>query len=390
MDAVKIALGMIMKSLDSDEGIMRFIDSASKYGHKLDCVIVAYALQLDPRVEKRLSQKVPFFAINIKNPRYCREQFRKRGISAGTTGTLLDSPVSIDTHRGKVPYGFNRTIVTMEAILRGVDILFFADTDVYPAVLKMTPAGLDIEDVDFFGGHLEHINLGAQITTGEYSGYNILPPSTFDGMEDLLIGVQKAEMLDYWKNSETHRCLAVQPPQREPKPCAKILGGNTAVKLSAFSELPPFFSSHYMLGDELFLCRGEDTVLGLGILKSGMVCTDIGLNPMHDTYDSYPTEPDLAGDPVIQQRFYYACTGWVGRNPFLNYIRGAELESVKEFQREHLDRGLRELAAYTSNPMYYSVLRNFDVSWDNLGRYINEYEQILEAWDEFREKSGLA
>ena len=379
---------MIIRSVDSDLELLRFIENAETHGHKLDCVIVAYTHQLDPRVERNLSKKLPFFAVDIKNPRYGYEQLSRRGVSGDAAQTLLKCPV--DTKGGLVPYGHNRTVVLIEAILRGVDILFFVDSDIFPLVLKRTDTGLVVEeDVDFFGTHLEYLNSGSQITTGEYSGYNILPPASFDGMEDLLAGVQKSEMLEYWQSSDTHRCLAVQPSERKVKPCTKILGGNTAMKLSAFSRLPPFFSSHYTLGGELFLSRGEDTILGIGVARSGTVCTDIGLNPLHDTYKDYPAEPDLLGDPAAQNRFYYACTGWVGRNPFLNYITGNDLQSTREYQRGRLERGLRALAEYTANPRYYGVLRNFDTSWDNLGRYINEYEQVLEAWGEFTERIGL-
>jgi hypothetical protein len=139
----------------------------------------------------------------------------------------------------------------------------------------------------------------------------------------------------------------------------------------------------------MFLCRGEDTVLGLAIESKGVTCTDIGLYPLHNTYDTYPLEPDLRKDPAVQQRFYYACTGWVGRNPFLNYLKGADLDSAKECRREQLERGLRALSEYTSNPKYRSVLRNFSASWSSLGRYINEYEQMLEAWDELRTKTDM-
>jgi hypothetical protein len=277
----------------------------------------------------------------------------------------------------------------MEAILRGMDTLFFIDSDVYPRVLKKNGDTPRLEEIDFFGAHLQHLNSGAQVTTGEYSGYNILPTALFDGMEDLLAGLQKDDMLEYWQKSEKHRGLAFQSQTPEAKPCKKILGGNVAIKLSAFSKLPPFFSSHYTLDNELFLCRGEDTVLGLGIANSGTTCTDIGFNPLHDTYKDYPAEPDLRGDTATQGRFYYACTGWVGRNPFLNYILGNDVKSVREFQRERLERGLSALAGYTSNPRFNSVLKNFDVSWDSLGRYINEYEDALNAWREFIERCEI-
>jgi len=385
---MKIALGMILRSLDSDMDLMKFIGNAEKYGHQLDCVVVAYAQNLDPLVESKLKKKVPFFAVDIRNPTYCLEQFRRRGISNAVAGALLGCPVEIQ--RGMAPYGFNRNIVMIEAMLRGADILFFVDNDVDPAVLKKSANGYVTEEVDFFGAHLEYLKAGSQVTTGEYSGYNILPPAVFDGMEDLLAGVGKSDMLEYWQNSETHRCLTLQSQSREPKPSTKILGGNCAITVSALRRLPPFFSSHYTVGGEMFLCRGEDTVLGMEIGKSGVVCTDIGLNPLHDTYKNFPTEPDLRGDPDTQNRFYYACTGWVGRNPFLSFVRGDDMKSVREYQRARLIRGLKALTAYTSNPRFLSVMSNFETSWDSFGRYVNEYERISEAWEEYLVRSDFA
>ena len=384
---MKVALGMIVKSIDSEVELMNFIENASKYGQKLDCVIAAYTHNLDPRVEQIISNHLPFYTVDIKKPHYCIEQMRHRGIPDDAARTLYECPV--DLERGMVPYGFNRMFVVMEAILRGIDTLCFVDSDVYPYVLKRTPKGTVSEEIDFFGAHLKHLNTGADVTTGEYSGYNILPPAKFDGMEDLLDGVQKSSMREYWQKSETHRSLVFQPDSTEAKPCNKVLGGNTAIKLSSFAKLPPFFSSHYILDDEMFLCRGEDTTLGLAIEKTGITCMDIGLHPLHDTYKDYPTEPDLQNNPGVQERFYYACTGWVGRNPFFNYMLGNDLQSTKEKQRISLERGLHALSKYTSNPKFKNVLRNFDVSWDNADRYINEFERTCEAWNAFIERTEL-
>ena len=379
---MKNALGMIIRSLDSEAELMGFIENAEKYGHKLDCVIVAYTHQHDLHVEQSISKKLPFYAVDINNPHFSREQMRQRGMSEAAQKVLLECPV--DTKSGLVPYGFNRMIVVMEAILRGMDTLFFIDSDVYPTVIKKKQDELVLEEIDFFGAHLEHLNSGSQVTTGEYSGFNILPPASFDGMSDLLIGVQKSNMREYWERSEAHRCLIIQKTNIEAKPCKKVLGGNMAVKLSAFSKLPPFFSSFYTMDGELFLCRGEDTILGLEIAKGGIKCTDIGLNPLHDTYKNYPAEPDLRNDRSVQDRFYYACTGWVGRNPFFNHILGNDIKATREYQRAHLETGLKGLADYTNNPRFLRVIKNFDVSWDNIDRYINEFNKLSEAWDEFK------
>jgi len=381
---MKTALGMIVRSLDSETELMGFVDNAEKYGQKLDCVIVAYTHQHDRRIEQNISRKIPFYAVDIKDPHYCRDEMRKRGIPESVMQLLLECPV--DTKRGLVPYGFNRMMVVMEAILRGIDTLFFVDSDIYSRVLKRKPDGtIYEEEVDFFGAHLEHLNSGSEVTTGEYSGYNILPPAKFDGMDDFLAGVQKSEMLEYWETSDTHRCLVVQADDITAKPCKKILGGNMAIKLSAFAKLPPFFSSHYTQDGELFLCRGEDTVLGMEIAQGGIICTDIGINPLHDTYRLYPKEPDLKNDKSIQERFYYACTGWVGRNPFFNHVLGNDPAEIREYQRPHLERGLRALAAYTSNPRFNGVLGNFDTSWDSAERYISEFNRVSEAWHKFME-----
>ena len=378
---MKKALGMIIRSLDSETELMGFIENAEKFGHKLDCVIVAYTFQHDLKVEQKIRERVPFYAVNINDPTFCKKQLQQRGVSESAIKVLLECPV--DTKSGLVPYGFNRMIVVMEAILRGMDTLFFIDSDVYPRILMQNGDKPRLEEIDFFGAHLQHLNSGAQVTTGEYSGYNILPHASFDGMGDLLEGVQKSSMLEYWKKSNTHKCLVIQEENPEAKPCKKVLGGNMAIKLSAFAHLPPFFSSHYTMDGELFLCRGEDTMLGLEIAKGGITCTDIGLNPLHDTYKTYPAEPNLREDKAIQDRFYYACTGWVGRNPLLNYLLGNDLEATRVYQRECLERGLASLAEYTGNPRFNLVLKNFDVSWGCLDRYISEFKQVSEAWNEF-------
>ena len=398
---MKIALAMITKTLDTDEHLCKFIDNAAKYGHNLDCAIVAYSHRLDHSAAENISKKIPFISLNVTAPDFCTEEFRRRDISEKTTKTLLHCPVDTKTQE-IVPYGYNRTVVLLEALLRGVEVLIFVDSDVFPSVLMNTPNGPQTEEVDFFGAHIKHLNAGFQVTTCEYSGYNILPPAVFDGMQNLLGGLNKADMTEYWQSSKDHNCLITQPAgslgQRSKcsdfegvrsELCTKILGGNVAIKLSAFSQLPPFFSTYYTVGKELFLGRGEDTILSAAIAEKGIRCAKTGIYPMHDTYKNYPARPDLRCDPATQERFFYACTGWIGRNPFLSHIESADSQSVRTQQREMLVQGSRALARYTSNPRFLCLEENFDISWDNLERYIYEYENILEAWEEFRKKGGV-
>jgi len=381
---VKIALGMIIKSLESETELLNFISNAEKYGHKIDCVIVAFTQRVKPSVQSIIDRRVPLITIDINNPSYSLDKFRRLGISDKAVNSLLRCPV--DTASGLVPYSYNRNLVVIEAILREMDVLFFVDSDVYPSVLSAGPEGFVSEQVDFFGAHLEQLSKDSVITTGEYSGYNILPPAKFEGMDDLLKGIQKDDMTVFWQESETHKSLTVQPPERIIKPCTKILGGNVAIKLSAFSILPPFFSSYYSVGSETYLCRGEDTMLGVGIEKSNLKCTDVSIRILHDTYKNYPNQPDLKNNRGDQDRFYYACTGWIGRNPFLNHLLGKDLQGVREYQRAHLVPGLKALAKYTSNPRFLGIEANFDESWNNVDRYISEFEEVQSAWREFIER----
>ena len=54
---MKIALGMIIRSLETDIEIINFIENAEKYGHKLDCVIVAYTHNLNPNAVQKINRK---------------------------------------------------------------------------------------------------------------------------------------------------------------------------------------------------------------------------------------------------------------------------------------------------------------------------------------------
>ena len=65
------------------------------------------------------------------------------------------------------------------------------------------------------------------------------------------------------------------------------------------------------------------------------------------------------------------------------------MQTAREERRERLERGVKALADYTENPRYLGVVHNFDVSWDNLGRYISEYERVMDAWAQFIRRSDL-
>lgn len=242
---MKIAIGMIVRNLISAYPLTEFLDNAEKYDHPIERVIVVYSHEADPEAIQELQRKAKVSLIRLQNYERAHMILKQLGVRFSSIQQLLFCPL-IDTH-GLIPYGFNRNHVLMEALFTGVDYLIFVDSDVQPSVLHRTPDGeVGFDEVDFFGAHLYGMSLGATITSSDYSGYNILPPASFEGMADLLWGLHKEDMAEFWQSSEVHGGLIVQEAGTpELQPTTKVLGGNMGIRMSALTTLPPFFSPYY-------------------------------------------------------------------------------------------------------------------------------------------------
>ena len=384
---MRIFLGMITGRLDYSCSIIGFLENAEKYGHEISGVVATCSRGADEDYIAEAGKKAPLYLIDLNTSSYLKEMFKKLGVSRRSSAALLDLPDNLGS--GLVPYGFNRNQVVAEAMLRGADILIFIDSDVLPFVLAEKDGEIVQKDVDFFGSHLKHLTAGADITTSEYSGSNILPPARFDGMDELLIGLKKENMIPYWKNSEKHLCVTLSSEEAEPCPCDKVLGGNAGFNLKVFSVLPPFYSPYYTAPDGFYLARGEDTVLSAALKPAGVKCTDIQTPIFHDTYGNWPEIPDLRTQPSAQARFYYACTGWIGRNPF--YIRrlGEDTDALLDNMRRNLITGARAAAEYTGNERFLTLADKFDICRNNKEHNENEFEALSEAWSEFIKTGGF-
>jgi hypothetical protein len=289
---------------------------------------------------------------------------------------------------GLVPYGLNRNYALIKALLSGSEALVFIDSDVYPRVLIKENDEVKEKEIDFIGRHLEY--LGEEeviITTSDYSGYYIIPPMRFTGMKELLIGLQKEGAYEFLKNFDEHDCLNLDNDKnRKVFETNKILGGNVAIKLSALKELPPFFSTVYNVDSENVLSRGEDTILGIKLKKSDKKCIDIDTKIFHNTFGNYPEIPDIKRDDSIRDRFYYTCLGWIGRNPFLNWLKREDIEEVKNRQRKNIIIGSKAVASYLNDERFLILPEALETSYRNLGRVINEYKNTMMAWNDFIEK----
>jgi len=383
---VKISIGVITKDFNSLEPIDEFLENASKYNHKIYSVIIVYSHGCDFRLVESLEKKVKVFLVKINDAPEIKRQLIEIGLSAENIEILINCP-ALKKH-GLVPYGLNRNYALIKALLSGSGALVFIDTDVYPRVLVKEDDEVKEKEIDFIGRHLEYLREEEVIiTTSDYSGYYIIPPMSFTGMKELFIGLQKEDAYELLRNSDEHNCLNLDnDKKRKIFETDKILGGNVAIKLNAFKELPPFFSTVYNVNGENVLSRGEDTLLGIKLKKSDKKCIDIDTKIFHNTFGNYPEIPDIKKYKSIKDRFYYTCLGWIGRNPFLNWLKGEDVKGVKNRQKKNIIIGSKAVASYLNDERFLILPEALEISYHNLGRVINEYKNTMMAWNDFIEK----
>jgi len=383
---VKISIGAITKDFNSLEPIDEFLENASKYNHKIYSIIIVYSHGCDFRLVESLEKKVKVFLVKINDAPEIKRQLIKMGSSTENIKILLNCP-TLKKH-GLVPYGLNRNYALIKALLSGSETLVFVDTDVYPRVLIKENDEVKEKEIDFIGRHLEYLRKEEVIiTTSDYSGYYIIPPMSFTGMKELFIGLQKEGAYEFLRNFDEHNCLNLDnDKKRKVFETNKILGGNVAIKLSALKELPPFFSTVYNVNGENVLSRGEDTLLGIKLKKSDKKCIDIDTKIFHNTFGNYPEVPDIKKDRSIKERFYYTCLGWIGRNPFLNWLKGKDVEEVKNKQKKNIIVGSKAVASYLKDERFLILPEALEISYRNLERVISEYKNTMRAWNGFIKK----
>ena len=383
---MKISIGLITKDFNSLEPIDEFLENASKHNHKIYSIIIVYSHSCDFQLIESLEKKVKVFLVKINDAPEIKEQLIKMGLPTENIEILLNC--STLKKQGLVPYGLNRNYALIKALLSGSETLIFIDTDVYPRVLIKENHEVKEKEIDFIGRHLEYLRKEEVIiTTSDYSGYYIIPPMSFTGMEELFIGLQKEGAYEFLRNFDEHNCLNLDnDKKRKVFATSKILGGNVAIKLSALKELPPFFSTVYNVNGENVLSRGEDTLLGIKLKKSDKKCIDIDTKIFHNTFGNYPEVPDIKKDKSIKDRFYYTCLGWIGRNPFLNWLKSKDVEEVKNKQKKNIIIGSKAVASYLKDERFLILPDALEISYHHLERVINEYKNTMMAWNDFIEK----
>jgi hypothetical protein len=390
---------MITKDLLTTEPLKQFILNAKKFNHSLDSLVIAYSDQVDPQVVQELETYLTVHLIKIRQDVSLNENLKELGLSKKDRCCLIGD--IDDPSDGRAPYGLNRNHVIIKAMLESMDVLIFIDTDVYPEViikkedliigdkLSIRPSGLKdvwIQEVDFLGYHLKGLEAeNIMITTSDYSGYYIIPPMKFKGMDDLYYGLKKETAYDYMMDSLHHHCLSTDHGKyRESFLTNKVLGGNVAIKLNLFKKIVPFYSSAYYVEDEKYLTRGEDTVLALQISEEEKIdFLDIDLKIFHNTFSNFPEVPNIKNDKKIKDRFFYASMGWIGRNPFLNDLQGLDIECVYQNEHEHLKKGSKAIANYLQDPRFLILANAHEWAYDHLKVMKEEYQCFRKSWFEF-------
>lgn len=386
---MKVSFGIITKNFMEEGTLDLFLNNAQKYGHKIHSVVIAYQNSCDFKLIEHLQNKVKVEVVKINHNYDMVNDMRAKGVSETDALNIIYSKHLEKT--GYTPYGVNRNNVMVKAMLTGTEILIFIDTDVYPYILYEGPEGSTAKmEIDYVGEHLKYLaDEKVAISTSDYSGYFIIPTMSFDGMDALFKGLQKDMHFNEMVGCKKRDCLIYGEvgDQRKPFLSHKILGGNLAIKLDQMKKLPPFYSSVFTVGKDTILTRGEDTLLGLAFKKNtDILCMDIDLKIFHDTFNNYPIKPDILKNTAIRDRFYYACMGWIGRNPFLNWLKEEDVKSIYEAQREALEIGSKAAANHFQDERFLNLLEAIDVAFENLGQMIDEYEVVMESWQKVTAK----
>jgi len=381
-----IALGLITRHFNNPDPILRFLYNAKAHGHTIDRVITAYSHDKDDTAVEEVKTQCPIDLLCVSDSHPLRDQMRQFDISPLSISDLLDLPDGGE--EGEVPYGAYRNTVLFKALLAGVDYVLFFDTDVEPRVLThLNGADVEWQKIDFVGTHMRSLSKDhVSATTSEYSGYYIIPPMSFPGFGELLTGLGKGMALEYMENCQDHQCLNLGPVSPGlPKPTDKPLGGNLGLSLRQPWQLAPFYSTLYSYSGVTIKGRGEDTLLGQAISASRGRIIDVDLRIFHDTYDDFPAVPDVRKE-TIRNRFYWACLGWIGRNPFLSwyldqvgYLK-TDWRSEITLQRTGLEAGGEKAAEYLDDPRFGSLADAFEASFAALPEAIARYQRLMEGW----------
>ena len=87
----------------------------------------------------------------------------------------------------------------------------------------------------------------------------------------------------------------------------------------------------------------------------------------------------------VRDRFFYACTGWIGRNVFLRWREGCS-SSEYTWRLKQLEMGARGLCEYTKDERFMELPQIARAAESCLESMVNQYFNTAKAWQEFMER----
>ncbi|MDP8269458.1 MAG: hypothetical protein P9L97_12095 [Candidatus Tenebribacter davisii] len=384
MEKESIAFGIITRNLNKLDPINSFLRNAVENGHNVEHLIIAYEEYIDPVILKELQKVCRVTTVKRGKAPILKSYLRELGLSRDETESILGTPFK--EKYGMVSYGTSRNYVLVAALMLGINYLMFFDTDIYPKILSEFHDGsYSFIDIDFVGSHLKYLKeKDVILTTSDYTGYYIIPKMNFPYLLELLKGVQKEDRFYFissvdapvTRNTHSENIFNTQ----------KSLGGNVALDLTKIKIIPPFFSTTLILNDECFLGRGEDTLFGPEVHDKGR-CMDIDLLVFHNCFGDFPNKPVIAVQKNLD-RFFYACMGWIIRNPFLNWLRDKYKLSTETIDRdkryESLLIGSRSAAEYFNDKRFLMLPNAYNLSYLKLEEDIKQYNELMSSWEKLR------
>lgn len=387
----RVALAQITRTLHDPNPAQEFLKNARDHGHRVERLIIVYSHGVDERVVRTLRRQTQLDLVFAPEDSSLSVRLSDAGLLDGDIERLLKVPSWRAWN--EVPYGAYRNAAMFTALLEGIDYLIFFDSDVGPRELVALEGTEPVwNEIDFVGQHLASLTLpGVAATSSEYSGYYIIPPMDFDGLDQLLIGLGKAADRECLARLADDRSLAIsRPGHSRVEPTSKLLGGNLGLNLQIPEQLVPFFSSGFEFWGLYVLGRGEDTFLSRALLDHGSAMIDIKLPVFHDTFVNFPSKPRIQSSQV-RDRFYDACLGWIGRNPLLAWHK-AELGILEIGLEEELDRqrqGLRlggeKASGHLSDDRFETLEDALEFSMKALPQAIERYRSLMNGWSALQE-----
>lgn len=386
----KTSLAVITEQLGETGQILEFLANARRHGHSIDSLIVGHTLGVSPEAARVLGKETRLITVKVGGgDSVFQSALREAGVSDEDIEVAFVSKSLPKC--GKTTYARYRNTVLAAGLLAGSEHLLFFDTDVHPCLLLPDEDSMEVpavryQDIDFVGCHKEYLcKSDVFVTTSDYAGYYILPPMQFDGLKDLLVGIQKEGAYEFLCGSGEHHCLNFAHHKRQPFVTQKLLGGNLGIDLMVADKLPPFYSTFFMFDGHPVQGRGEDTLMGFEVASAGGVAMDIDLLIFHDTFGDFPTVPDTTKQST-RDRFYRGCLGWIARNPFFNWFRRKagvekrERAEVIEQQRRHLVPGAAAAARALDDERFLRLPDAFDLSVSMQDQMVADFELLSAAW----------